>query len=176
MTVNYIRYEPLHINFEPGSDKPLFVVCWRGRKDKKCSGYWHTPNVMDGGFIASYRVENGVCTVSYSKDGFAFSTLLEEVEFNVTKCEEYKIYIKDGHIVVPGVELKIIWNKEIEEAERAKRLEEQREYRKAHPEEFVELENGEFVPKLRLIRLANPMSLKDKIFTEFSKTEPQEDK
>lgn len=92
-------------NFLPKQDEPVFIVYWRGRKDINCNGFWHSPGIMDGGYIISYTVKEGICRVGFSKDGFAFSTLIEEVEFNIEKCKEYEIYIINKHIVVPGVEL-----------------------------------------------------------------------
>lgn len=155
----------------PAGNKPLFKVYWRGRKDKNCSGWWHTPHVMDGGYIASYCVKGDVCRVEFSQDGFAFSTPIEIKEFKIEKCKEYEIYITDNHIVVPGVKLTTIWDEEIEKAEQ-KRLEEEQERRiREHPEEYQKLSNGSYVSELRLIRLANPVSIGDKIFTEFAKTQ-----
>lgn len=152
----------------PDGDRPLFNVYWRGRKNKKYSGWWHTPDIMDGGYIASYCVKDGVCRVEFSQDGFAFSTPIEIKEFKIEKRKEYEIYITDNHIVVPGAELTTIWDKEIEKAEQKRLEEEQERHRREHPEEYQKLSDGSYVPRLRLIRQTNPVSIKDKIFTDFA--------
>lgn len=156
------------------NSKPLFTVCCRGKRYNNCSESWHTPDIMDGGYYADYIVKDNICTVSFSTDNFWGTNLLERKSFKVEKCKEYKIFIKDNHIIVPDVELKTIWDKDIAEAEQIKYEKEQEKYRRAHPHEFVDLGNGKFVKKLRLVTTDNLVSVRDQIFSEYAMSTSKE--
>lgn len=136
--------------------------------------YLHQPNIMDGGWIieGNYNLIDGKYYVGYYEDSFIGSEIQDEIAFEVEPKKEYIVYFDDkNRLRLKGGQFTRTYCKptpeEIqaqlkkEEYERQKR---QEDYRKEHniPSAF-----DVFLPDhpLPLVRLSNPQTVRDKIFT-----------
>ena len=150
---------------------------------KRNNDVWlHQPNIMDGGWIikGNYNIFDGKYHVSYYEDSFAWTNLEDAIAFEVEPKKEYIVYfdaknrlrLKDGQFTrtyrKPTPE-EIQAQLKKEEEERKKR---QEEYRKEHNISPDVLLPDHFFP---LIRLSNPQTVRDKIFTEFPKETSESD-
>ena len=125
---------------------------------------YRTPGVMDGGYIIHGNIgSDGLYHVQLYEDGFAFETYLYEIKFNskLEKGKEYTIYKRRGiNKLYATCPFTIVYDRAAEEE-------------KHRQEEEQKIKDGkfdDFTPHhmLRLIRLSNPQTMRDKVFKNIS--------
>lgn len=138
--------------------------------------YLHQPNIRDSGWIieGSYNLLDGKYYVGYYKDGFIGSEIQDEIAFEVGPKKEYIVYFDDkNRLRLKGGQFTRTYRKptpeEIQaqlEKEAGERQKRQEDYCKEHniPSAFDVLLPDHSLP---LVRLSNPQTVRDKIFTVF---------
>lgn len=138
--------------------------------------YLHQPNIMDSGWIieGNYNLIDGKYYVGYYEDSFIGSEIQDEIAFEVEPKKEYIVYFDDkNRLRLKGGRFTRTYRKptpeEIQaqfEKEAEERQKRQEDYRKEHniPSAFDVLLPDHSLP---LVRLSNPQTVRDKIFTEF---------
>lgn len=142
-------------------DNLEFKFTFLGKKKRRGENdiYWND-GIMDGGYYisGSYDANRGLYTVEFVHKGFAFDSTIDFILFKVEKGKEYTVYLDRyrGKLFLKGGNFK--------------------RWRKPEPEPESESDSepktdafGNYIPNhmLPLIRLANPQTVSDKIFTEF---------
>lgn len=146
-------------------DNLEFKFTFLGKKKRRGENdiYWND-GIMDGGYYISgtYNADIDLYTVEFVHKGFAFDNTVDLITFKVEKGKEYTVYLDRirGKLFLKGGNFK--------------------RWRKPEPEPEPEIKTdtfGNLIPNhmLRLIRLANPQTVGDRVFTEFAKEVHTED-
>ena len=146
-------------DFDYNCDDLEFTFYWRGRKDKRpATPWWHQPNIMDGGYCitSGFNQSTKVLTVSFCQDNFWGEEALDEITIPVEKCKEYHIYVKDKKLYCKEDFTRVDLEKQ----------------RAQWNDAFSGLTPGNLMP---IYPRANPVCIRDKIFTEFAKENHDED-
>lgn len=152
-------------------EPPYFRICpemkiiYKGKKDK--GFWWHTPGVMDGGIIVHGKMEEDkFYHITLLKDNFWGEEHLDEIKFKPEINKEYSVYMNKDYPnkIYVGANYERVTYKTPQEI-------------LGEFEKDIEVKNAEskktafesLVPSqmMRLVRLANPQCVRDKIFSEF---------
>lgn len=154
------------------------------RRKRNNEFYLHQPNIIDGGWIieGKHKRLDGKdwYYVTYLEDGFAWTNIEDEIAFEVEPEKEYIVYFDGkGRLRLRNGDFKRTYHKPTPEEIQAQ-LKKEEEERKQRQEEYRKKYNippdvllpDHFFP---LIRLSNPQTVRDKIFTEFPKETSEND-
>lgn len=136
-----------------------FTFYWRGRKDKRPNiPWWHQPNIFDGGYCitSDFNIDNKVLIVSFCRDNFWGEDVLDEITIPVEKCKEYHIFVKDKKLYCKENFTRVDLEKERAQGDNT----------------FSGLTPEDLMP---LTKRSNPVCIRDKIFTELTKENHDED-
>ena len=146
-------------DFDYNCDDLEFTFYWGGRKDKRpATPWWHQPNIMDGGYCitSGFNPRTKILTVLFCQDSFCGEEAFDKITIPVEKCKEYHIYVKDKKLYCKEDFTRVDLEKQ----------------RASWNEAFSGLTPGGLMP---LFPRANPVCIRDKIFTEFAKENHDED-
>ena len=143
-----------------------FDVYWRGRKESEplCMPYYHEPGIMDGGAVVAsvfHVIDNNhaVLKVYNCHDSFACDIVEYGITIPIEKSKHYIITWDENGLPVCDQPFEVI--------------------DKLYPDPPKENKQsdgfGNVVPEpmMRLVRLAMPQTVRNKIFTEFPKDVPE---
>lgn len=141
---------------------PYFDMCpelkftYKGRKSRKSKIHWHTPNVFDGGICVHGKIlGDGYYHIQLLDDNFWGETIVDEIKFKPEVNKEYTIYMRKEYprrIYVTAHYERVKY-----EVPKEKPRPSNTAFDKLTPDHM-----------LRLVKLAHPQCVCNKIFSEFA--------
>ena len=164
---SFVYWSPFDYDDIPDNLELKFTFLGRKKRRGESNIYWND-GTMDGGYSirGTYDAKIDLYTVEFVHNGFASDETIDFIFFKVEKGKEYTVYLDKtrGKLFLKGGNFK--------------------RWRKPEPEPEYESDSepktdafGNYLPNhmLPLIRLANPQTVSDKIFTEFAEEVHTED-